>query len=117
LKYDESGESAATEISGAISVSNIKIQAARASLTNKSTKKAEIIMNDLNKKTIFEGTYEAKKGAVTLKNFVIYPTAALDIAGEDGKLPTFYITIDNETYDANLTADTSVAAYNGHSAK
>jgi hypothetical protein len=90
------------EITGSLSISNIRIQAAKASLTNKTSKKAELVINENNRKTIFEGTYEAKKGAVTLKNFVITSTADdgdLDIV-TDNKLPTFYVTINKDEYDA-----------------
>ena len=99
LKYDESGKKVAyTEIAGSLSISNIKVQAAKASLENKNTKEVELILNENNRKTIFEGTYEAKKGAVTLKRFLIKlveGTTAVDWK------PTFYVTINGEEYDAN----------------
>jgi hypothetical protein len=80
LKYDESGEDvSADQIAGSLSISTIKIQAAKANLTNKATTKAELVIDDNNRKTIFEGTYEAKKGAVTLKNFAVTATAPIAI--------------------------------------
>ena len=105
LKYDESGEDvSADQIAGSLSISSIKIQAAKANLTNKTTTKAELVIGDNNRKTIFDGTYEAKKGDVTLKNFVITATTA------DGEIdfapaPTFYVTVNGEEYDAKWNTD------------
>jgi len=104
LKYDESGEDVdADRIVGSLSISTVKIQAAKASLDNKNTKDVELIVNENNRKTIFEGTYAAKKGAVTMKNFVI-TTIEDDLALVPGN-PTFYVTIDGEEYDAQWSVD------------
>jgi hypothetical protein len=100
LQYEESREVVGTQLIGSISLSSVKIQAAKASLTKKSTTKVELVKNENNRKIIFDGTYEAKKGAVTLKNFVITSVAAsgaMDIT----PAPTFYVTIDKEEYDAD----------------
>jgi hypothetical protein len=103
LKYDESGEDVdADRIIGSLAISTVKIQAAKASLENKNTKDVELVVNDPNRKTIFEGTYTAKKGAVTLKNFVI-TTIEDDLALVPGN-PTFYVTINGEEYDAQWSA-------------
>jgi hypothetical protein len=52
-------------------MSDVKTQAAKADLTSKVSKEVELILNETNRKTIFDGTYTAKKGAVTLKYFTI----------------------------------------------
>ncbi len=108
LKYDESGKKVAyDEVSGSLSISSIKIQAARASLDNKNTKEVELVKDENNRKIIFEGTYTAKKGAVTLKNFVITKASGTAV---DGK-PTFYVTIDKEEYDANWSVNDAEAKW------
>jgi len=110
FKYDESGKTIDddNEVSGSISISSIRIQAARASLENKKTKDVELINKETNRKTIFEGTYSAKKGAVTLKDFVITvdkdPISIVDVLSTTPKTPTFYITVGNDEYDAKWTA-------------
>jgi hypothetical protein len=81
-------------------LSSIRIQAAKASLNNKNTTKVELVIDETNRKTIFDGTYEAKKGAVTLKDFEITATAPLAINTGSSKMPTFYVTVDGEDYDA-----------------
>jgi hypothetical protein len=74
LKYDESGKAVdSDQIVGSISLSNIRIQAAKAELEKSNTKDVELIHKESNRKTILEGKYSAKKGAVTLKNFTIKP--------------------------------------------
>ena len=108
LKYDESGEPVGTQVTWSIGISNVKAQAAKAEITNKSSKEVELIAWETNRKTIFDGTYTAKKWAVTLKNFVITSTAALNITPN----PTFYVTIDGEEYDADFdTSATMIAKY------
>jgi hypothetical protein len=83
-----------TQLAGSLNISNVKAQAAKASLENKNTKEVELIKLETNRKTIFEGTYEAKKGAITLKNFIITPTANQAIFGVNNQNVTFYVTID-----------------------
>ncbi len=108
LKYDESGEEVyTTQLAGSLNISNVKAQAAKASLENKNTKEVELIKLETNRKTIFDGTYEAKKGAITLKNFIITPTASQAIFGVNNQNVTFYVTIDWEEYDADLLTDNS----------
>ena len=100
LQYEESREVVGNQMVGSISVSNIKAQAAKASLENKNTKEVELIKSETNRKVIFDGTYEAKKGAVILKNFTITSTdtnGAINMS----PAPTFYVTIDGEEYDAD----------------
>ena len=99
LKYDESGKPVDTDqIVGSISLSNIRIQAAKAELEKSNTKDVELIHKESNRKTILEGKYSAKKGAVTLKNFTIKPDSSYGF--NTGDKVTFYVTIDNEEYDA-----------------
>jgi hypothetical protein len=103
LKYDESGEPVeADRVVGSLSISTVKIQAAKASLENKNTKDVELIVNENNRKTIFEGTYTAKKGAVTMKNFVI--TTIEDALALVPANPTFYVTVNDEEYDAQWSS-------------
>ena len=112
LKYDESGENVvAGQIAGSINVSNIKVQAAKADLTSKVSKEVELIRNETNRKTIFEGTYTAKKGAVTLKEFIIRPDGAYGFNTTDKA--TFYITVNGEEYDADYDATVTTACPNG----
>jgi len=113
FKYDETSEPIDSDrISGSLSVSNVRIQAAKANLKNNNTKKVELVIGETNRKTIFEGTYEAKKWAVTLKNFEVTSTAPLAINAGSTKMPTFYVTIDNEEYDANWLANNCKDASN-----
>jgi hypothetical protein len=103
LKYDESGEDVDEDrIVGSIAISTVKIQAAKASLENKNTKDVELTLNDPNRKVIFEGTYTAKKGTVTLKNFVI--TTVEDELALVPANPTFYVTVGDDEYDAQWSA-------------
>jgi len=100
LKYDESSKPVSSDqIVGSINVSNIRIQAAKAELNKSNTKEAELIKWETNRKTIFDGTYTAKKGAVTLKNFTIKDTNSTTEFDTADKV-TFYVTIDGEQYDA-----------------
>ena len=102
LKYDESGKAVdSDQIVGSISLSNIRIQAAKAELEKSNTKDVELIHKESNRKTILEGKYSAKKGAVTLKNFTIKPDGGKAwYEFNTGDKVTFYVTIDNEEYDA-----------------
>ena len=111
FKYDESGKAADGEITGSINISDIRIQAAKASLSNSKSTKVELVAGETNRKTIFEGTYEAKKGAVTLKNFEITATANMIINANANKQPTFYVTIDNDEYDAKWSVNDNKAIW------
>ena len=83
------------DVSGSISFSTLKVQAASASLENtmSKSKAVEFITDRTDRKVVFSGTYTAEKWAVLLNSFWIERTSA------DGKLDsdiTFYVTIDNE---------------------
>ena len=71
-EYSDSGEDVKTaDFVGSVSISNIKVQAAKWSLSNDLSKKVEFVRGGSSKKTVFEGTYTAKKWDVYLKQFDI----------------------------------------------
>ena len=112
LKYDESSKPVTSDqIVGSINLSNIRIQAAKAELNKSNTKEAELIKGESNRKTIFDGTYTAKKGTVTLKNFTIKDTSPATASFNSGDKVTFYVTVDGEEYDAVYDYSTGKALW------
>ena len=62
VEYNNSGEPVAkTNIAGSITISSIKINTSSASLKNTLNKEAEFVRGQTTTKTIFDGTYTAKK--------------------------------------------------------
>ena len=88
-----------SEVSGSISMSSVKIQPSKATLKNNTTKTAEFPVNETNRKTLFDGTYTAKKWDVYLNEFAIIfnsgATFASAISGYADDI-TFYLSIDGE---------------------
>ena len=69
-KYTDKEEVSLDEVSGVISVSKkLTVQAWKASFTNSLTKAVEFLTNDTDTKTVFDGTYTAKKADVNLREF------------------------------------------------
>ena len=92
-KYDNSNNNVyATDVAGSISFSKVTIQAAKAALENNLTKDVEFILNETNRKVVFDGTYTARKGAITLNKVAIEGNAKL----KDNNDVTFYVYIDGE---------------------
>jgi hypothetical protein len=80
-----------SEVKGSISfASKVTVQPSKASLTNTLTKRVEFTTNDSSKKTVFDGTYTAKKGTVKLNSALITGECSEEI----NKDVTFYLTID-----------------------
>ncbi len=102
-KYTDSNKSdvEADEISWVISfATKLTVQAWKASFTNSLTKAVEFKDNDVATKTVFDGTYTAKKSDVNLTDFMV--ETALDEIPE-GVTATFYLYIDwKEVADARL---------------
>jgi hypothetical protein len=101
-----------SEVKGSISfASKVTVQPSKASLTNSLSKRVEFTTNDSSKKTVFDGVYTAKKGAVKLNTALI--TGGQDTPNKD---VTFYLIIDGEevaTLDPNKTetfSDVEIAA-------
>ena len=89
-----------SEVKGSISfASKVTIQPSKASLTNSLSKRVEFTTNDSSKKTVFDGTYTAKKGTVKLNTALI--SGGNSTINKDA---TFYLIIDGEevaTLDPN----------------
>ena len=85
-KYVQQGD-----VAGTISFSKVTIQPAKASLENSLTKDVEFFQNETARKTVFEGTYTAKKGDINLNKFSIQGASL----GANNKI-TFYLSIDGE---------------------
>ena len=84
-----------SEVKGSISfASKVTVQPSKASLTNTLTKRVEFTTNDSSKKTVFDGTYTAKKGTVKLNSALI--TGECTNTNNINKDVTFYLTIDGD---------------------
>ena len=93
-KYADANEPVQTaDVAGSISFSKVTIQASRWSLENSLTKDVEFIIDSPATKTVFDGTYTAKKGDVYLNSFYIDGTKPSN-NGEN--VVTFYVSIDGE---------------------
>ena len=80
-----------TEVVGSISfATKVTVQASRASLENTLSKDVQFVMNETSKKTVFDGTYTAKKGDVYLRTVAIEGTYDADTYGD----LTFYVFVD-----------------------
>ena len=82
-----------TDVAGSISLSNIRIQAAKWSLTNNSTKDVEFLKSQTARKTIFDGTYAAQKQDVYLNAFAVLETNSARTAARD---ITYYLSVDGK---------------------
>ena len=93
-KYSDANEPVQTaDVAGSISFSKVTIQASKWALENNISKEVEFITNSTTRKTVFDGTYTAKKGDVNLNSFYIDGTKP-DNNGEN--VVTFYVSIDGE---------------------
>ena len=92
-EYSDNGsEVKADEVSGVISFAKkLTVQAWRASFTNSLTKSVEFLTNDTDTKTVFDGTYTAKKNDVNLTEFVMSGVNTLT-----GTKATFYLYVDGK---------------------
>jgi hypothetical protein len=90
----------AGDVAGSISFSKVTIQPAKAALENKLSKDAEFIKGETARKTVFEGTYTARKSDIDLNKFAI---AGTENALGASNTVTFYLFIDGEE-----VADTDV---------
>ena len=115
-RYEDSRQPilAATDWAGSITLSKIRIQAAKWSLTNTS-KDQEFLVNQTARKVIFDGTYTAQKQDLNLTEFAVRldytaaPTATPEI--------TYYLSIDGKEVGSyeyvatnKTTAKTTAAA-------
>ena len=103
-EYRESSSSKvqADEISGIIGfATKLTVQAGKAWFSNSLTKAAEFLDNDVTTKTVFDGTYTAKKSDVNLTEFLV----KTDSPVATGVSVTFYLYIDGkEVADARIKA-------------
>ena len=93
-KYEEARQAITSEDwAGSISLSNIKIQAAKGSLSN-NQKDVEFLSKQTSRKTIFDGTYTATKWDLYLSEFAVrLDWATMPSAGNE---VTFYLSIDGK---------------------
>ena len=82
-----------SDVSGFITISKVKVQESKWSLTNSKTNKVEVSINESEDVVIFDGTYTAKKWAVNLDNVKIEKTK-----GDAGSNPdvSFVVEIDGK---------------------
>jgi hypothetical protein len=75
-KYDSANKPVLLgDVAGSVSFSKITLQAAKAALENKTTKAVEFLLEETNRKTVFDGTYTARKGDIFLnKVYIDEPT-------------------------------------------
>ena len=99
LKFEgfvyETNKKVDADPTGSITVSNVTIQAAKASLENDLTKSVEFVKETGARKTVFEGTYTAKKGDVYLNKFIIVADQD-EFPNDNANDRTFYLIIDGE---------------------
>ena len=75
MKYDANNETV-SNIAGSISISKLKVQTAKWSLTNNQTKVVEYKVKDAStSKVVFDWTYTAKKQDTNINNVVLTKTA------------------------------------------
>ena len=108
VKYDTNGD-VVEDMLGSISVSALKVQEAKGSLTNNSkvTKQQFTVRETSDPKTIFDGTFTAKKQDTRLNNVKIIKSTG-DLAADDSV--TFHVYIDGDevaTFDWADDADFS----------
>lgn len=106
LEYAEPNTSAVNEVSGSISFAKLKVQPAKASLKNTLDKDVEFIKGESERKVIFDGTYTAKKGDVTLTEFLLSKNAS----AADAARVTFYVTVGDDEADADAKFDSASGA-------
>ena len=90
-KYEDArSKITSTDWAGSISLSKVRVQAAKGSLSANSTKDVEILLKQTARKVIFDGTYTATKQDVYLNWFAVMSDtwAAWDI--------TYYLSIDGK---------------------
>jgi len=94
-RYSEARETVnGSEVKGSISfATKVTIQPSKAALENNLTKRVEFVTNETSKKTVFDGTYTAKKGDVKLNSAVVTGKLNSALTGDI----TFYVTIDGES--------------------
>ncbi|MBQ7074755.1 hypothetical protein IJM86_07085 [bacterium] len=78
----ENDKSAEVIFNGSISISKLKVQAAKASFVNNITKKAQFKVKETTTNTVFEGVYTAKKGETKVNEVVISKTAGTINTGD-----------------------------------
>ena len=93
-KYSDANEPVNTgDVAGSISFSKVTIQASKGALENNNSKDVEFIVNSTTRKVVFDGTYTAKKGDVTLNSFYIDGSVP---ANNGSNVVTFYVSVDGE---------------------
>ncbi len=81
------------DFAGSISISNVRLQPAKGSLTN-TAKDQEYLVKQTSRKTIFDGTYAAQKQDISLNEFAVrlsdtnVPSNTMEI--------TYYLSIDGK---------------------
>ena len=90
LKYD--ADNTKVDAAGSISISDVTVTEAKASLENNLDKDVEFVANDTTRKVVFDGTYTAKKADIYLNEFTVVGNAL----GNDVKSATFYLYVDGE---------------------
>ncbi len=100
FEYSDSDDHTKVDISGSLTFSKVTIQWARGSLTNSLKDEVEYKLNEVNRYTVFEGEYTAKKADVYLNTFA----AAFTNVDLENNRVTFYLSINGkEVADAKVS--------------
>ena len=100
-RYEDSREDVKeADVSGSISISQLKVQESKATLKNNKSQTVEFVKDETSDRTtVFEGTYTAKKSDITLREFAIVGNKDNVInktTWEEDTTAEFYLYIDGE---------------------
>ena len=83
------------DVAGSVAISKVKVQESKANLKNSlSSSNIEFPKNETNRKTVFEGTYTAKKSDIYLNEFAIVDQNSIAKTIDSSNELTFYVSID-----------------------
>jgi Flp pilus assembly protein TadG len=112
-QYDDTRAPVTTsDVAGSISLSNVRIQAAKGSLLNNNTKEVEFLNKQSARKTIFDGTYTAQKQDVYLNGFSVVDGTNDPASDNLTNQVTYYLSIDGKevaSFDYVLKSVSSAA--------
>jgi len=106
LAYDEVRNSdAKSQIAGFVTLYNLTVQPAKSALKNNLSKEVEFIKSETTSKVVFDGTYTAKNGTVSITDWKVTPNTSATAAWK----VTFYLSIDGEEVDDMVIGNTAVS--------
>ena len=115
-RYEDSREYVKeADVSWSISISKLKVQESKASLKNNNSNTVEFVRNETSdRKTVFKGTYTAKKSDITLKEFAIVGTDENIGRAKTGDTTLeFYVLIDGQEVGMIDESDIATAVSSG----